>query len=93
MSQPFIDMIRSHDVASAEHLSWYVPALLRTARLALENETSGSEMLADRADAVERTLEVAEALSLIVLDGFEKQARSAESRDAIKQPLHRENAA
>lgn len=93
MSQPFIDMIRSNDVASAERLSWYVPALLRTARLALENETSGSEMLADRANAVERTLEVAEALSLIVLDGFEEQARSADRRHPIKQPLHHENAA
>lgn len=93
MSQPFIDMIRSRDVAAAEHLSWYVPALLRTARLALENETSGSEMLADRANAIERTLEVAEALSLIVLDGFEEQARTVNRHYVIKEPVHQENAA
>jgi uncharacterized protein YlxW (UPF0749 family) len=54
-----------------EDLSYTVEALIATARLALDNETSSSE-LRDRAAAVaEETLSVAQALMGIVGEGIE----------------------
>lgn len=59
----------------AEQLAYHVQAMILTARLALDNETSGDTMAAGRLDAVERTLNVAGALMAVVTEGTELLSR------------------
>ncbi|KGJ11233.1 hypothetical protein EQ718_21610 (plasmid) [Paracoccus versutus] len=66
----------------AESLSHTVEALIATARLALDNETSGSD-LRDRASyVVEETLAVAQALMGVVSVGIEDLQREQRRKDA-----------
>lgn len=66
----------------AESLSYTVEALIATARLALDNETSGSD-LRDRASyVVEETLAVAQALMGVVSVGIEGLQREQRRKDA-----------
>lgn len=66
----------------AESLSYTVEALIATARLALDNETSGSD-LRDRASyVVEETLAVARALMGVVSVGIEDLQREQRRKDA-----------
>lgn len=66
----------------AESLSYTVEALIATARLALDNETSGSD-LRDRAIyVVEETLAVAQALMGVVSVGIEDLQREQRRKDA-----------
>ena len=66
----------------AESLSYTVEALIATARLALDNETSGSD-LRDRASyVVEETLAVAQALMGVVSVGIEDLQREQRRKDA-----------
>lgn len=68
--------IRCDDPAMhMEDLSYTVEALIATARLALDNETSGSELRGRAAAVVEETLSVAQALIGIVGDGIELARR------------------
>ncbi|WP_312530419.1 hypothetical protein [Paracoccus sp. (in: a-proteobacteria)] len=59
---------------AADGIARHVHALLRVSRLALENETSGDELL-HREAYVADTLEVAECLMAIVSEGVEELAR------------------
>jgi len=66
----------------AESLSYTVDALIACARLALDNETSGSA-LRDRASyAVEETLMVAQALMGVVSVGIENLQHEQRRKDA-----------
>lgn len=70
-------VIRPEDPAQwAYDLAYSVSALIYTARLALENETNadGGDTAEGRA-AVSNTLEVAEALMAVVIDGSEDMTR------------------
>ncbi|VDS09009.1 hypothetical protein PARHAE_02504 [Paracoccus haematequi] len=74
---PIIDnLIKVDDPAQwAEQLAYHVEAMILTARLALDNDTSGDIMTAGRLDAVERTLNVAGALMAVVTNGTELLSR------------------
>lgn len=66
----------------ADSLCLTVEAMLVTARLALDNETSGSE-LRDRAGfAVEEMLSVTQALMCVVSEGVENLQRKQRRKDA-----------
>jgi hypothetical protein len=70
---PLEDVIRTDAPQEwAAHLAYSVSSLIRVARLALENETSGLGTDAEKAGAVADALEVAEALNSIVINGTER---------------------
>jgi|TARA_R110000796_G_scaffold206382_2_gene322745 hypothetical protein len=56
----------------SQHVAHTVSSLIRTARLALENDTSGLCGDNEKFHAVADTLEIAEALNSIVIDGTDK---------------------
>ena len=56
----------------SQHVAYTVGSLIRTARLALENDTSGMCGDNEKFHAVADTLEIAEALNSIVINGTEK---------------------
>ena len=58
----------------ADALSYTVFALIRTCRIALENDTSGE---ANREADVAAVLELTEAIASIVIDGTEALSREA----------------
>lgn len=60
---------------AADGLAYHVCALLRVARLALENETSGEDVTLHREANVAYVLEIAEALMTTVHEGVEELAR------------------
>ncbi|MBT0781169.1 hypothetical protein [Paracoccus sp. pheM1] len=66
----------------AESLSYTVEALIATARLALDNETSGSELRDHASYVVEETLAVAQALLGVVSVGIEDLQREQRRKDA-----------
>lgn len=71
-------IIRADDPKQwAEHLSGLVGSLILTSRLALENDGSGICSDEQRAYAVAKCLEAAEALNDIVIDGAEGLERAA----------------
>lgn len=70
------NLIKVDDPAHwAEQLAYYVEAMIVTARLALDNETSGGMIASARLDAVERTLAAAGALMAVVTEGTELLSR------------------
>ncbi|WP_353428905.1 hypothetical protein [Paracoccus denitrificans] len=66
----------------AESLSYTVKALITTARLALNNETSGSELRDHASYVVEETLAVAQALLGVVSVGIENLQHEQRRKDA-----------
>jgi len=66
----------------AESLAYTVEALLVTARLALDNETAGSELCDRASHVVEETLSVAQALMRVVSAGIENTQLKQRRRDA-----------
>lgn len=60
---------------AADVLAYHVFSLLRVARLALENETSGEDLTLHREANVANVLEIAEALMVTVHEGVEELAR------------------
>lgn len=66
----------------ADSLAYTVEALVVTARLALDNETAGSELCDRAVHVVEETLSVAQALMRVVSASIEKAQLNQRRRDA-----------
>lgn len=79
--------------AWSQHVAYTVSSLIRTARLALENETSGLCRDDQKFHAVADTLEIAEALNSIVIDGTETLQRGLEPGGDDPFPKNEEVAA
>lgn len=61
----------------ANHCAYLASSLTRTAQLAMENDGDGTYSVEDRISSAAYTLEVAQALMAIVIDGTEVLGRNA----------------
>lgn len=72
-------IIRTDDIQTADdwatHLTYTARAVIRTVRLALENDNAGFCTDEYRTSAAADTLELAEAMLAIVTDGTERMSR------------------